>query len=70
MMRDPFGNFYFSQSVGEVGQPMMMMNQDPNMPRPLTVADVLKVKPGEALARPDRRRPPPPSSRPSSPSST
>lgn len=47
MMRDPFGNFYFAQSYGDDGQPMMMMNQDPNMPRPLTVADVLKVKPGE-----------------------
>jgi hypothetical protein len=44
MMRDRFGNIFFSQPDDEQMQ-MQMMGRNNNMPRPLRVADVLKTRP-------------------------
>ena len=44
MMRDPFGNYYYNQP-GDESMQMRMMAQNNNMPQPLRVGDVLKVRP-------------------------
>lgn len=53
MMRDPFGNIFFSQP-GDEDMQMQMMARNNNMPRPLRVADVLRARPeGAWLERVD-----------------
>jgi hypothetical protein len=44
MRRDPFGNFFFMNDDGP--NPFMMRN--PNMPQPISVADILQVRPAPA----------------------
>jgi hypothetical protein len=46
MRRDRFGNIYWMNDDGMY--PGMMMQQNPNQPRPVAVVDMLKASPGEA----------------------
>jgi hypothetical protein len=49
MRRDRFGNIYWMNDDGMY--PGMMMQQNPNQPRPVAVVDMLKASPGEAWLR-------------------
>ncbi len=49
LRRDPFGNIFFGGGDDEEDMMnRMMMQQQPNMPRPVLVADIIKVAPGLA----------------------
>jgi hypothetical protein len=48
MRRDMYGNFFFVGDDDDGPNLRMMMQQNPNMPRPVSVVDVLKAGPDEA----------------------
>ena len=49
LQRDPYGNIYYGQMMNDEDDMMnRMMMQQPNMPRPITVGDVLRARPSNA----------------------